>query len=156
MASSCARAIRHETKITELSEECKLSRSQVLGWIKSRSRMTEEQAATVAAACLAAVEREERLEDTLKKKEAKKAFAGMSIGERRQVQSKDKQMSALAMKTLLKYWARNNNPSWQSINDIARVTKLSPTIVRNWFKEKRDTNRGSKSARRGRGAGKRF
>ncbi len=122
--------------------------------------MTEEQAATVAAACLAAMEREERLEDTLKKKEAKKAFAGMSIGERRQAQSKEKPLSALATKTLLKCWARNNNPSWQSINDIARVTKLSPTVVRNWFKDKRGADggrgQGKGARRRGRGAGKSF
>ena len=138
---------RKKVSITSLSLECKLSRSQVLEWLKSRSKLSDEQAATIRAACLAAVEREESLEDTVKKKEAKRAFSKLSIGEKRQVQSKSRdRLSPLAMKTLLKFWGRNKDPSWQHINDIARMTKLSPTTVRNWFKMKRDEEGPSKSA----------
>merc|ERR1712157_636938 len=101
---------------------------------------SEDQVETIRAVCLAAVEREESLEETTKKKEVKIAYSKLSVGERRQVQAeatKDK-LSPLALKTLLKFWGRNRNPSWQHINDIARMTKLSPTIVKNWFKKKRD------------------
>jgi len=143
---------RRKVSVTSLSEESKLSRPQVLDWLKARARMTEQQAETIRAACLAAVEREESLEETMKKKSAKQTFADMSIGERRQVQSKVKEgkLSPLALKLLLKFWGRNKNPSWQNINDIARMTKLSPTIVRNWFKERRDQmpSRSTKSRRR--------
>ena len=125
-------------QITELSSECKLSRSQVLGWLKSRSKLSEDQAETIRAACLAAIEREEALEETYKKKEAKKAFADLSLGERRKARTKDAKISPLALKTLIKFWGRNRNPTWQNINDIARMTKLSPSIVRGWFKERRE------------------
>jgi transcriptional regulator with XRE-family HTH domain len=131
---------RKKISISALAKECQLSRSQVLDWLKSRSTLREDQVDTIRAVCLAAVEREESLEDTTKKKEAKRAYSKLSVGERRKVQAsatKDK-MSALALKTLLKFWGRNRNPSRQHINEMARMTKLSPTIVNNWFKKKRD------------------
>ena len=96
------------------------------------------------------VEREERLEETLKKKAAKREFAGMSVSDRRKARSKDQKMSPLALKTLLKVWGRNRNPSWQSVNDIARVTKLSPSVVRGWFSEKRREEGGGDRAAPGR------
>lgn len=135
-------------QITELSSECKLSRSQVLGWLKSRSKLSEDQAETIRAACLAAIEREEALEETYKKKEAKKAFADLSLGERRKARTKDAKISPLALKTLIKFWGRNRNPTWQNINDIARMTKLSPSIVRGWFKEREPQKQKSSAMRR--------
>lgn len=62
---------RRKVSVTSLSQECKLSRPQVLDWLKARARMTEQQAETIRAACLAAVEREESLEETMKKKSGK-------------------------------------------------------------------------------------
>ena len=145
-----AHSQRRKLSITSLSEEVKLSRSQVLDWLKSRSTLPPDRVETIRAACLAAIEREERLEETLKKKAAKREFAGMSVSDRRKARSKDQKMSPLALKTLLKVWGRNRNPSWQSVNDIARVTKLSPSVVRGWFSEKRREEGGGDRAAPGR------
>ena len=145
-----AHSQRRKLSITSLSEEVKLSRSQVLDWLKSRSTLPPDRVETIRAACLAAIEREERLEETLKKKAAKREFAGMSVSDRRKARSKDQKMSPLALKTLLKVWGRNRNPSWQSVNDIARVTKLSPSVVRGWFSEKRREEGGGDRATPGR------
>ena len=100
------------------------------------------------------------------KKEARKAFADLPLADRRRkrAETKDK-MSPLALKTLLKFYGRNKvskaefsltlshhnateewvadpplsqNPSWQNLNDLARMTKLSPSVVRGFFKEKRE------------------
>ncbi|QDZ23644.1 hypothetical protein HOP50_11g61840 [Chloropicon primus] len=131
---------RRKVSVTGLSEECKLSRTQVLGWLKSRSTMSDDQVSTIRATCLAAIEREERLEETYKKKKAKKAFADLSLEERKQARVKEQKMSPLAVKTLLKFWGRNKNPSWQNINDIARMTKLSPAVVRGWFNDRKETS----------------
>eukprot|EP00216_Chloropicon_sp_CCMP2111_P001559 CAMPEP_0198236446 /NCGR_PEP_ID=MMETSP1446-20131203/2315_1 /TAXON_ID=1461542 ORGANISM="Unidentified sp, Strain CCMP2111" /NCGR_SAMPLE_ID=MMETSP1446 /ASSEMBLY_ACC=CAM_ASM_001112 /LENGTH=277 /DNA_ID=CAMNT_0043918165 /DNA_START=9 /DNA_END=843 /DNA_ORIENTATION=- len=124
---------RRNIAILALADETKLPRSEVLSWLKMRARMPPEQASTLQAACVAILEHEDNMQQSTEKKLSAKAYASMSIDERQS--TRGGRMSPLALKTLAKFHARNRNPSWDHIQELAKATQLSPSIVQGWFKQ---------------------
>jgi hypothetical protein len=144
---------RRQVQVRDLCRELEMERDEILGWLKRNGhrapelakRYAEELANEDAAREEREREREER-EQARKKREAEASFkpktgpGGMPAYK----SYKKTRLGAANIDTLEKVYAMTQYPDDSMVESIQRATRLPPSKIIAWFKEKRQ---GQKRAR---------
>ena len=127
-------------QVSAVAAEVRLSRSEVLGWLKARKAMPAGEVATLRALEAATRERQAVLDAAAASRPAAPE-PGLSYRERLREGMGDKRIPFKAIRTMEMVYQRSPWPSERVIHDCARLGKLPPQKVREWFKEKRQSDR---------------